>query len=460
MKRTISIIILYVLCVPSVFSQELSDTINIHSESIFLDGIFAHIGDDVIFYSDIDNQIFQYETQGLNISNSVLRNQVIEELFLQKIMLHFASIDSVVIDDSEIENTINQRIDFFKNQLGTQEKVEEYFQKSITELRLELNPVIKNQLLIQKMQYEITKDVDVSPLEVSNFYNNLSTDSIPVIESQYQIAQILKTPIAAQASVEETLSKLEDLRNRILQGADFATMAILYSEDPGSSRNGGAYFNVKKGFFVKEFEAVSFSLGVGEISEIFETEFGYHIVELIDRRGNEVDVRHILMTPKISNIDMRSTKEFLANLKINLLNGEVDFLDAVKEFSTDQETRYNGGLLINPNTNNSFFSISELEKIDPVLFNELNSLSIGEMTDPIYIKLSTGKEAYRIIKLVSKKDEHIANLKDDYSFLKNYCFNIKKEKVLNEWYRSKITDIHISSKENLEQYSFYKNLIN
>jgi len=446
--------------VPSVFSQEISDTINIYSESVFLDGIFAHIGDDVIFYSDIDNQIFQYETQGLNISHSVLRNQVIEELFLQKIMLHFASIDSVVIDDSEIENTINQRIDFFKNQLGTQEKVEEYFQKSITELRLELNPVIKNQLLIQKMQYEITKDVDVSPLEVSNFYNNLSTDSIPVIESQYQIAQILKTPIAAQASVEETLSKLEDLRNRILQGADFATMAILYSEDPGSSRNGGAYFNVKKGFFVKEFEAVSFSLGVGEISEIFETEFGYHIVELIDRRGNEVDVRHILMTPKISNIDMRSTKEFLANLKINLLNGEVDFLDAVKEFSTDQETRYNGGLLINPNTNNSFFSISELEKIDPVLFNELNSLSIGEMTDPIYIKLSTGKEAYRIIKLVSKKDEHIANLKDDYSFLKNYCFNVKKEKVLNEWYSSKITDIYISSKENLEQYSFYNNLIN
>jgi len=232
-------------------------------------------------------------------------------LVFQKLLLYAAALDSIEIDNSEINNSINQRIAFFEEQFGSQEAIEQYFQKSITQLTTELTPIIHDQLLIQKMQHEITKSIDVSPLEVLNFYNSLDPDSVPMIDAQFQIAHILKIPDAADFSIEETLSKLEDLRNRILNGADFATMAILYSEDPGSSRNGGAYFQVKKDFFVKEFEAVAFSLNPGEISEIFETEFGYHIIELIERRGNELDLRHILMTPKISNKDMLQAKEFL-----------------------------------------------------------------------------------------------------------------------------------------------------
>ena len=270
-------------------------------------------------------------------------------------LLHFAAIDSVQIDANEIENTINQRIVFFEQQLGSQEKIEEYFQKSIVELVNELKPIVKDQLLVQKMQYEIIKNINISPSELESFYHNLPADSIPIIETQFQIAQILKKPDASSFAVEETLSKLEDLRNRILKGADFSTMAILYSEDPGSSRNGGAYYSVKKGFFVKEFEAVAFSLQIDQISEIFETEYGYHIVQLIDRRGNEIDVRHILMTPKISNQDMLDAKSFLETLRNDIIDNTMDFSAAAKEFSSDNDTKFNGGLLINPNTNNSFF---------------------------------------------------------------------------------------------------------
>ncbi|MBL31626.1 MAG: hypothetical protein CMP62_02750 [Flavobacteriales bacterium] len=425
--------------------------------SVLVDGIFAIIGDHVIFHSDINNQINQYQTQGFDDPN--LREKVIEELFFQKTLLHFAAVDSLIIDPAEIDNTLNQRILFFEEQLGSKEKVESYFKKSIIELKDELKPIVEDQLLIQKMQYEIIKNIDVSPLEIETFYNDLHVDSIPLIETQFQIAQILKKPDASNLAIEETLSKLEDLRNRILKGADFSTMAILYSEDPGSSRNGGGYFDIKKGFFVKEFEAVAFSLDIDEVSEVFETQFGYHIVQLIDRRGNEIDVRHILMTPKISNNDMIVAKEFLEALKNKIIDNTMSFSEAAKEFSADDNTKYNGGVLINPNKNNSFFSISELEKLDISLLNEIKDLSVDSLTAPMYIKLPDGQEAYRIIKLISKTNEHVANLKDDYPFLKNLYSQIKEDRELKKWYKRKIQDVYVHTYENMYNYNFYNNLL-
>jgi len=420
-----------------------------------VDGVFAVIGNHVIFYSDIEDQLMQYRNQGMVEQNdSIIQEKIVEDLFFQKLLLHFADVDSIEADESELENSINQRITFFEEQLGSKENVENYFDKSIPDLIDELRPVIKNQSLIQKMQYEITKNIKVSPADVEQFYVEIF-DSLPLISSQFQVAQILKIPEAANLAIEETLSKLEDLRNRIVKGADFATMAILYSEDPGSSRNGGAYYEVKKGKFVKEFESVAFSLGASELSEIFKTEYGYHIAELIERRGNELDIRHILMTPKISNADLVSAKDFLDSLKLEIINNSISFELAAKQFSSDKDTRYNGGLLINQTSNASFFLDSEL---DAVVLNEVNKLSIGEMTQPIYIKLDNGKEAYRIIKLVDKIDEHIANLEDDYAFLKNYCFQMKTEKELKKWYKESVSNVYIQTSEDLLNYNFYHNL--
>ena len=466
-KLKFTFLVLYFAC-SSGFSQnneisELDTVNNFSSEPILVDGIFAVVGDNVIFHSDINSLIEQYESQyqmqGVKYSDFEIREQVVEELLLQKILLHFAALDSIEVDNNEIENELNQRMLYFEQQLGSKEKVLEYFQKpSITDLSAEFRPLIRDQKIIQKMRYEITKNTTVSPLEVSKFYSKLDVDDIPVISEQFKIAQIIKIPDAAVLSVEETLSKLEDLRNRILNGADFATMAILYSEDPGTNRNGGALYEIRKGMgLAKQFEAVAFSLSPGDVSEIFETEFGYHIIELIERRGNEVDLRHILMTPKISNKDMLQAQSFLKSLKSDIIAQEMTFFEAAQEFSSDSETRYNGGVLINPNTNNSLFSSSE---IDPVLLNEINLLEVGQMTDPVYIKLPNGKEAYRIVKLVAKYPEHVANLSDDYAFLNNYFNNIKQQEEINDWYRHKIKDVYIYSTDNLYSYSFYNNLVN
>ena len=426
-------------------------------ERVLVDGVYAVIGDHVIFYSDIEDQILQYKNQGLVIDDEDdMRDKIIEDLFYQKMLLHFSTQDSIEVDIAELENTVNQRILFFQEQLGSQEKVENYFNKSISELTDELTPIINNQLLIQKMQFEITKDVSVSPSDVEIFYNSFNVDSLPLIPDQYQVAQIIKTPKAATESVEETLSKLEDLRTRIMNGADFATMAILYSEDPGSSRNGGAYYNINKGDFVREFESVAFSLDVNELSEIFKTEYGYHIAQLIQRKGNKIDVRHILMTPKISNNDMLAAKDFLDSLRLEIIDDEINFESAAKKFSSDKSTRYNGGLLINPNTNNSFFTQDDL---DNVVYNEISTISVGSIIKPIYIKLENGAEAYRIIKLVDKKDEHIANLDDDYVFLKNYCFQLEKEEVLKDWYQKNLPKLHVQFTNKSVEHDFYKNLL-
>lgn len=447
MNKVSLIFITLLLTVSSFFAQ--------NSNKLLVDGVFAVVGNHAIFYSDIQDQLIQYRNQGMIEENdSVIREKIVEDLFFQKLLLHFADVDSIYVDESELENSINQRIIFFEEQLGSKENVENYFDKSISDLMDDLKPVIKNQTLIQKMQYEITKNIQVSPADVEQFYSE-TIDSLPLISAQFQVAQILKIPEAANLAIEETLSKLEELRSRIVKGADFATMAILYSEDPGSSRNGGVYYEVKKGKFVKEFESVVFSLGTNELSEIFKTEYGYHIAELMERRGNELDVRHILMTPKISNSDLMSAESFLDSLKSEIINNSISFDVAAKQFSSDKDTRYNGGLLINSASNNSFFLDSEL---DPVVLNEVNKLSIGDITKPIYIKLENSKEAYRIIKLVAKKEAHIANLQDDYSFLKNYCFQMKTEKELKKWYKENVSNVYIQTSDDLLNYSFYHNL--
>jgi len=428
-----------------------------HSQ-IVLDGVFAVVGDHVIFHSEIENQITQIQSQDDVENVDSLRNQVIEDLFFQKMLLHFASVDSLEVDYSQIQNTINQRISFFTEQLGSVEKVENYFQQSITELTNELEPIVKDQLMIQQMQYQLTKDVAVSPQQLQEFFSaQEEANSLPIIEAQFQVAHILKIPSAADNAIDETMSKLESLRKRIIQGEDFATMAILYSEDPGSSRNGGSYFGIKKGDFVKEFEAVAFSLNIDEVSDIFTTEYGYHIAKLIDRKGNKIDVRHILMTPKISTKDMLDAKMSLDSIKQDVINEILDFPTAAKNFSSDTETRYNGGLLINPNTNSSFFIATEL---NPNILNEIVNMSIGDITDPFYIKLPNGNEAYRIIKLVSKIDKHVANLESDYAFLHNYCLSIKKEDVIKLWYKDKLSDVFIQPSEALIESNFYKNFVN
>ena len=408
-----------------------------------LDGIVAMVGDEVLFYSELQENIMQYKSQtSSTLSDSLLSKQVLEELLFQKLLVYHAKIDSIEVSDMEVNNNLNRRLDYIISQIGSVKKVEKYFDKTIAQIKDELSVNIREQLTAQMMQQEITRFVDITPSEISNYYEDIPKDSLPFIENQFQIAQILILPNPSDSSILETKSKLNNLKERIESGDKFSTMAILYSEDPGSSRTGGEYFGVKKGQLEKKFESVIFSLSVGEISNVFKTDFGFHIAKLLDRKGGVVDFAHILMVPKIFYKELNESKNVLTSLREDLSNGLISFETAARKYSDDDLTKHNGGLLINDQTGElNFF----LDEIDPLIKQNIINLEEDDISDPLYYKSIDGKEGYRLIKLVKKKDAHFANPTDDFNLIKIYAENNKKQNMLLEWINLKIknTFIHI-----------------
>ena len=427
-----NILALFILNFIFVYSQ--------NENKQLLDGVVAVVGDQVVFLSDLQESISQYEAQFNELQSDQVISEVLEELLFQKLLLHHASIDSLVVGENEVQNNLNRRIEYLVTTLGSERKVEQYFDKSFSKIKETLLNSVRDQMTVQLMQQEITAFTEVTPSDVNYFFNNLNKDSLPYLDEQFKIGQILILPNPSDSSLIQTKEKLNNLRNRILTGDKFSTMAILYSEDPGSSRNGGEYVNIKKGQLTKQFEAVIYSLSPGEISNVFETEYGFHIAELTNRTGGIVDFRHILMIPKIFQHQMEETKTFLTSLKDIIENGESTFEKAAKDFSNDDETKYNGGLLINPQTGEHSFFIDEL---DPLLKNKLKDLEEGSIIGPLYYKLPDGKESYRLVKLIQKTEPHFANINQDYNLIKMYAENEKKQKKLSNWINSKIENTYI-----------------
>ena len=424
-------------------------------KKIKLDGVVAMVGDEVLFFSELQENIMQYKSQsGINVSDSSTTKQVLEELLFQKLLVYHAKIDSVVVSDLEISNNLERRLDYIISQIGSVKKVEKYFDKSIQQIKDELSLNIREQLTAQMMQQKITQFVDVTPSEIIDFYKKTPQDSLPYLEDQFQIAQILVLPNPSDSSILETKSKLNNLRERIVSGDKFSTMAILYSEDPGSSRTGGEYFGIKKGQLEKKFESVIFSLSIGELSNVFKTEYGYHFAKLLDRKGGVVDFAHILMVPKIFFNELNESKNLLISLKEDIESSITSFAIAAKKFSDDEFTKYNGGLLINAQTGESNFFIDE---VDPPIKKKVLDLNEGDVSDPIYYKSQDGKEGYRLIKLVQKKDAHFANVEEDFNLLKIYTENFKKQNVLSDWISLKIENTFIHIDEDFSNFEFKYN---
>jgi peptidyl-prolyl cis-trans isomerase SurA len=267
-------------------------------------------------------------------------------LLFQKLLVHHAEVDSVEVGDEEVEGNMDRRIQQLIAQMGgDRRKLEDYYGKSIIEIKEEMRPLMKEQLTAQRMQFAITDGVEVTPTEIQEFYNSIPQDSLPLINTEVELAQIVKYPDVAEEAKQEVIDKLNDLRERILNGSSFASMAILYSEDPGSNKNGGMYNGIKRGQFVKEFEAVAFNLQADEVSEPFETEYGYHIVQLIQKRGEELDLRHILIKPKLSQENLEEAKAFLDSISSMITAGNLTWDEAAEQFSDDEQTKFNGGVL-------------------------------------------------------------------------------------------------------------------
>lgn len=424
---------------------------------VTVENIVAIVGNNIILKSDFEQQILQYQAQGLEVDSS-MRIQVLEDLLFQKLMLHKAEIDSIEVTENDVFNEIDSRLNTFISQLGSEDQLEEYFDKKIYEIKEEMYEPIENSLIIQRVRFEITSSVDVTPKEVQNYFLNFDPDSLPIVNETIEVAHILKHPPASASAIKETENKLEKLKERVLKGESFATLAILYSEDPGSSRNGGLYNAIKRGMFVKEFESVMFSLQDGEISDVFETEYGYHIVMMEEHRGDEVDIRHILMSPKISAIDLNIAKDILISVRDSILDEQLTFGDASIRYSDDEMTKFNGGKLINLNTGTSKFELHELESAIKLAVEQLE---VNEISEPSYVKLDDGKEAFRLFKLLSKAEAHKVNFKDDYKMIRDMALDQKKDEAISDWINTSLSKTYVRINEAYKvldfQYNWLKN---
>ena len=392
-----------------------------------LDQIVATVGGDKILLSEIEQQAMQMRLQGYSASGDV-QCEVLEEILNQKLLIDQARIDSVEITAGQVNGEVDRRINYFVSNIGSEEAVEKYFNKSMSDIKRDLNKVIEQQLLTQRMQQNIVSDVFVTPTEVKKFYKNTSSDSLPLLNDQMEIQQIVLYPQADDIAKLEVRKKLLALRERIIKGEKFSTLAILYGED-GSARNGGELGFSSRNEFVKEFSDVAFNLKKGQVSQIVETEFGFHVIQLIQRKGDRINCRHILMKPKV-------TPEMISKVKIRL-DSITDFIQqdsltfdlAAKMFSEDEDTRMNGGIMLNPVDRSAKF---EKEHLSPADYYAIKDLETGVISKP-FESTEKNKTAYKIIRVNNRIESHRANIDNDYDMIVNIAEGNKKEKVLEEW---------------------------
>lgn len=398
-----------------------------------IDKIIAIVGDKAILLSEVESQAMQMEQQATS-KDSNLRCNVLEDIIIQKLLLNQAEKDSVVVSDAQVDGELSKKIRYFVGQIGSIEKLEAYLGKSIVQIKDDFRERIRDQLVVQQMQGKIAGDVKVSPAEVRAYFESIPPDSIPFIESEIQVAQILKKPPINQSERERVRKELQDIRQKIVDGRSFASMAAFYSEDVVSAAKGGELGFVGRGDLVPEFEAAAFALKGKDISDIIETMYGFHIIQLIERRGETINVRHILISPKASANDLEFARIKLDSISEVIRLGRMSFEDAALKFSDDADTKNNGGLLINPGSGSTWFEVSQM---DQSLFFVVDKMKIGELSDPVPVRMGEKKESYRIVSLKARTEPHRANLKQDYQRILLAAENEKKEKLVRDWIERK-----------------------
>ena len=407
-----------------------------------VDGVAAIVGGDVILKSDIDEQYDVFNRQ--NFGKPVSYCEVFEELLFQKLLIHHAAIDSISIGEEEVEANMDRRIQQLIMQMGDQKKLEDFYEKSVVEIKEDMRTLIKEQLTAQRMQMTVVEGIEVTPSEVREYYENLPADSIPLISAEVELSQIVKFPELSDEAEQEVIAKLKELKERIENGTSFSSMAILYSEDPGSNKKGGEYQGIQRGVFVKEFEAVAFNLRKGEISDPFKTEFGYHIVQLLEKRGEELDLRHILIKPKLTQENLQEAKNFLDSVSVAITNGEMTFEEASRRFSDDEQTRFNGGQMSNFQSGNNKFEVSQLDR---GLFALISSLEDDEISEASFYRMEDQREAFRIVRLDANYEPHKANLDLDFTRIKGFALQQKQAKTVEDWKNEKLADTFVKINE-------------
>ncbi len=433
------------------------DSVKPKIQRVKIDGIAAVVGDNIVLNSDIYRMKTQLKEQGIPIKN-LSTCDIMESLLQDKMFVQEAKKDTLItVSEKEITGMVSQQIDYMKAQLGSMEKVLEFYnKKTLKELKDELSTLDKNRKYSEKMKEKIVKDIDVSPEEIKNFYDKIPKDKLPEFGTQVELYQIVIKPKPDKEEVRKVIDQLKNIKKSIEEGSSFRTQAVLYSQDPGSRADGGKYVINRKSGFVQEFKDVAFSLDEGSISEPFKTQFGWHILQVEKIKGQERVVRHILLVPEIGFLNQRSAKKKLDSIRKRILDKELDFEEAAKAFSDDENTKKMGGKVVNPSSGESLLDLTTL---DPKIFKKVEKLNEGDISEVYEEKEPTGKSHYRILYVKKKIPAHKADYVKDYVKIKQMALEKKKEKVLVKWMNEKIKNNYIKINKAYKDCKFQSNWI-
>ncbi len=401
---------------------------------VVVDQVAGIVGNAVVLRSEIESQYQQYTQQG-NYGGNDLRCRIFDQLLLNKLLVNQANIDSLVVTDDQINQKIDNNLAYYIQQLGSVEKLEAFYGKSVIEVKEEFKPLVKDQLLAQQMQGKVTKSVSASPADVKAFYEHVPKDSLPLVNAEVEYSMIIHNVAVSEEQKNKAKEQLTEIRNRILKGEEFSTLAILYSQDKESAKQGGELGFVNRGDLVPSFEAVAFHLkNKTELSEIVETQFGFHIMQLIERRGEKINVRHILIKPETNTEDVLKAQTLMDSIAVAIRGGTLKFADAAERYSDDTDTKMNAGNAVNSSNGSSKF---ETDQVDATILFQLDKMSLGEISNPMSVSTKDGKQAYQIIMLKSRTSPHRLNLTDDYQKLQEATLNEKQQKAVDGWRNKK-----------------------
>jgi len=424
--------------IPDVVAEKPVEIVSGQRQKI--DGIIATVGDYIVLDSDIDKGYLEITSQG-GSTKDITRCQMLGKLLEDKLYAHQAIQDSIIVSDAEVRSMMEERLNYMMQQVGDINKVVAYYKKnSVEEFKTYFSDILKEQKLASEMQKKIVDGVEITPEEVRNFFKKIPKDELPTFGAEMEVAQIVVEPKVSKEDEQKVIDRLNAIRKDVLEGSSFATKAVLYSQDPGSSPNGGFYKMTRKTPFVKEFKDVAFSLAAGEISEPFKTNFGYHIIMIDKIKGQEVELRHILIAPTVSEDALKDAKERITNIRKKIESKEISFADAARTESDEKETRANGGTLVNPNTQDTRF---ELTKMDPTLYSQVSNLKDAEISQPLLNTDDKGKKTYKLITVTNRIEEHTADYAKDYTKIKELALKEKQINAIAKWFDEKIKDTYI-----------------
>ena len=415
-------------------------TLTLHAQETIVDGVAAVVGKNIVKYSDIDRAYAQMRLRSGNENSFTNRCNILENLILNQLLVHKGEVDSIKITDEEVDENVQMYLKNDLRQYGTKEALREATGFSYDELKEQYERMIRSYMLSQRVQYDLTKDVQITPREVAEFFNEIPSDSIPEIPERYELSEIILQPTISEAERDRVRTQLSELRERVIQGEKFSMLATLYSQDPGSAKKGGELGFFTRGDMVTEFESAAFELKPGEVSPIIETQFGFHIIQLIERRGNTLNARHILITPQVSTEDLLKTRITLDSLASEIRAGHISFEDAARKYSTAANAKQ-GGNAVNPADGTTRF---DRNAIDEYYYGVgVQGMDVGQISNANAMKTEDNHDAYRIVRLNKKHEAHRANLNDDYDNIYNAALNAAKQRKLRKWARHQMSITYV-----------------